>query len=51
MVPSQRARAMEAALDNVIRFLRGETPRNIVDPTDYPKAGSKDLSHGSVRGV
>lgn len=51
MVPSQRARAMEAALDNVIRFLRGEPPRNIVDPTDYPKAASKDLSHGSVRGV
>src|SRR6058998_1986748 len=50
-VPGQRARAMEAALENVVRFLRGEPPRNIVDPTDYPKAASKDLSHGSVRGV
>lgn len=40
MVPSQRARAMEAALDNVIRFLRGEAPRNRVDPSDYARPGS-----------
>jgi glycerate dehydrogenase len=44
-VPGQRARAMEAALDNVIRFLRGEKPRNVVDPSDYAEAGSKDRSH------
>jgi phosphoglycerate dehydrogenase-like enzyme len=51
MVPGQRARAMEAALDNVVRFLRGETPRNVVDPTDYPKATSEERSRGSARGV
>jgi len=41
-VPGQRARAMEAALENVVRFLRGEPPRNVVDPTEYGVAGSKD---------
>ena len=35
MVAGQRGRAMEVALDNVLRFLRGETPRNVVDPADY----------------
>jgi len=35
MVAGQRGRAMEIALDNVLRFLRGETPRNVVDPADY----------------
>ncbi len=34
-VPGQRRWAMEAALDNVLRFLRGETPRHIVDVTEY----------------
>ncbi len=34
-IPGQRRWAMEAALDNVLRFLRGETPRNIVDVTEY----------------
>jgi len=33
--PSQRRIAMEAALDNVLRFLRGETPRNIVRREEY----------------
>lgn len=34
-IPGQRRWAMEAALDNVLRFLRGETPRNVVDVTEY----------------
>jgi len=34
-VPGQRRRAMEAALENVLRFLRGETPRNLVDRAEY----------------
>ena len=37
MVPGQRADAMEAALANVLRFLRGEKPANVVDPSDYLK--------------
>jgi len=41
MVPGQRARAMEAALANVIRFLRGEAPHNVVDPSDYAKPGAE----------
>src|SRR5256712_3548748 len=41
-VPGQRARAMEAALENVVRFLRGEQPRNVIDPTEYGSVGSKD---------
>lgn len=41
-VPGQRARAMEAALDNVLRFLRGEKPRNVVDLEEYAKPGSKE---------
>ena len=44
-VPGQRRRAMEAALDNVRRFLRGETPEHVVSPTDYAKA----TSNGEVR--
>jgi phosphoglycerate dehydrogenase-like enzyme len=40
MVPGQRARAMEAALENVIRFLRGEKPRHVVDPAEYAPSGS-----------
>ncbi len=39
MVPGQRARAMEAALANVLRFLRGEKPNHVVDPSDYRKQG------------
>jgi len=34
-IPGQRRWAMEAALDNVLRFLRGEGPRNVVDVTEY----------------
>jgi glycerate dehydrogenase len=34
-VPAQRREAMEAAVDNVLRFLRGETPRHVVDVTEY----------------
>jgi len=41
-VAGQRGRAMEAALDNVLRFLRGEKPHNVVDPSDYAKAASDD---------
>ena len=41
-VPGQRGRAMEAALDNVIRFLRGKTPRNVVDPAEYERGMSND---------
>lgn len=40
MVPGQRARALEAALANVVRFLRGEKPRNAVDPSDYTRPGA-----------
>jgi phosphoglycerate dehydrogenase-like enzyme len=47
MVPGQRAQAMEAALDNVVRFLRGEKPRNVVDPAEYALSES---SGGTVRG-
>ena len=34
-IPIQRRRAMEAAMENVQRFLRGETPWNLVDPVEY----------------
>src|SRR5947199_165047 len=34
-IPTQRREAMESAIDNVLRFLRGETPRNVVDPEEY----------------
>jgi len=34
-IPPQRRWSMEAALDNVLRFLRGEAPRNVVDVTEY----------------
>ena len=34
-IPGQRRWAMEAALDNVLRFLRGEAPRNTVDVSEY----------------
>ncbi len=34
-IPGQRRWAMEAALDNVLRFLRGETPLHRVDMTEY----------------
>ncbi len=39
MVPGQRAAAMEAALDNVLRFLRGDPPRHVIDPRDYADVG------------
>jgi len=41
MVPGQRAAAMEAALDNVIRFLRGDEPRHRIDPKEYAKAAGR----------
>src|SRR3989442_3108929 len=41
-VPGQRAPAMETALDNVLRVLRGEKPRNVIDPTEYRSVGSRD---------
>jgi len=34
-VPVQRRQAMEAAVENVLRFLRGEAPRNVVDRSEY----------------
>ncbi len=34
-VPEQSARSLEAALENVTRFLRGEPPRNVVDREEY----------------
>ncbi len=34
-IPEQRRVAMEAAIDNVLRFLRGEAPQNRVDVTEY----------------
>ncbi len=34
-IPGQRRWATEAALDNVLRFLRGEAPRNVVNVTEY----------------
>jgi phosphoglycerate dehydrogenase-like enzyme len=43
-IPSQRREAMEAALDNVLRFLRGETPRHIVRREEYARAPAKEGS-------
>ena len=34
-VPEQSARSLEAALENVARFVRGEPPRNVVDREEY----------------
>ena len=34
-VPEQSARSLEAALENVARFLRNEPPRNVVDREEY----------------
>ncbi|HII40277.1 MAG TPA: hydroxyacid dehydrogenase [Thermoplasmata archaeon] len=34
-IPGQRRWAMEAALNNVLRYLNGETPRNVVNVPDY----------------
>jgi phosphoglycerate dehydrogenase-like enzyme len=34
-VPEQRRRSMECALENVLRYLDGETPRNVVDRAEY----------------
>ena len=48
MVPGQRARAMEAALANVLRFLHGEKPYNVVDPADYAKPGATLRGRGEV---
>jgi len=43
-IPSQRRDAMEAALDNVLRFLRGETPRHVVRPEEYTRPAAKEGS-------
>ena len=40
-IPAQRRVAMEAALDNVQRFLRGKSPAHVVDPADYGKPGRR----------
>lgn len=34
-IPEQKAHSIEVALDNVMRFLQGTTPRNVVDATEY----------------
>lgn len=34
-IPGQRRWAMEAALDNVLRFLRGDRPLHVVDVAEY----------------
>ena len=41
-VPGQRREAVEAALANVSRFLRGETPERIVDPSEYAGRPSEE---------
>jgi len=38
-VPEQRMTALAAAVDNLLQFLRGEPPRNLVDRADYMPAG------------
>src|SRR5439155_20612964 len=43
-IPSQRRDAMEAALANVLRFLRGETPRHVVRPEEYTRPAAKEGS-------
>ena len=41
-IPTQRREAMDAALDNVLRFLRGDTPRNVIDHAEYIRPGRPD---------
>ena len=41
-IPVQRRRSMEAALDNVLRFVRGEPPRNVIDVTEYEPPALRD---------
>ncbi|MGI0148759.1 MAG: 2-hydroxyacid dehydrogenase, partial [Thermoplasmata archaeon] len=41
--PGQRARAMDVALDNVLRFLRGEWPHHVVDPSEYAGPRSREV--------
>src|SRR5439155_22337933 len=41
-IPSQRRDAMEAARDNVLRFLRGETPRHGGRPAAYSDPAAKE---------
>ena len=38
-VPEQARWSLEAALENVARFLRGEPPRNVVDRSEYAFGG------------
>lgn len=40
--PDQRGAALTAALENVARFVRGEAPRNVVDPSDYAPVDAPD---------
>jgi len=39
-IPEQSGWSLEAALENVRRFLAGDTPRNVVDRTEYDLSGS-----------
>lgn len=39
-IPVQRRKAMEAAVENVLRFVRGEVPRNVVDRSEYAARGA-----------
>jgi len=39
-IPEQSRWSLEAALDNVARFLRGEPPRNVVDRAEYAFEGA-----------
>jgi glycerate dehydrogenase len=41
-VPGQRRAAVEAALANVSRFLRGEPPERVVDPREYARAAREE---------
>ena len=41
-IPNQRRRAMEAAVENVLRFLRGDRPHHVVDPAEYGSRGARD---------
>lgn len=41
-IPVQRRRAMEAAVENVLRFVRGEAPRNVVKVSEYERQGARD---------
>jgi phosphoglycerate dehydrogenase-like enzyme len=47
-IPHQQQWAMEAAIDNVLRFLRNEPPHNVIDPSEYESlAAASDPSENS----